>query len=79
MTRTVSQPAGGAVGNDRKKTDDRQVTFRLSPELHARLEATAKGLELDISSLLRTMIRECLPTYEDRAEAIRLKETKGAD
>lgn len=52
------------------------VRFRLSPELHSRVEATAARLGLSFSSLLRLMIREHLPEYEDRAEAIRRRENK---
>ncbi len=62
------------VAREKKKPDDKQVTFRLSSELHARLEAAADGLELDLSSLLRTMIREQLTTYENRADEIRARE-----
>lgn len=64
------------VAKERKKSDDRQITFRISLDLHSRLEAAAGGLELDISSLLRKMIRKHLPDYEEEAEAIRRRESQ---
>lgn len=76
-TLTVS-PRDASVGKDRKKSEDKQVTFRLSGELHARLEAAAGGMELDISSLLRLLIRENLPTYERRAKDIEERERGAA-
>lgn len=69
MTKPFAVLKAPPVGKER----DKQVTFRLSAELHARVEAAADGLELDVSSLLRLLIRENLPAYEERAEAIRLK------
>jgi len=38
--------------------------------LERRLYATARTLGLDGANFLRMMIRECLPIYERRAEAI---------
>lgn len=76
MTTPTLLPGAPAVGKDRKKAEDKQIAFRLSGELYGRLQAAADGLELDVSSLLRTMIREHLPAYEDRAEAIRQKEQR---
>jgi predicted transcriptional regulator len=61
-----------------KKSDDKQITFRLSGDLHARLNATADGMELDISSLLRLMIRKHLPEFEREAKKIREQELRSA-
>ncbi len=76
MTTATAGPRASSVGNERKKADDKQITFRLAGELHSRLEATADGLSLDISSLLRSMIRKHLPEYEDEADEIRRKEQR---
>lgn len=83
MTTAIIDVGTPDVAKTRKKTNgegpqppEPQVTFRLSPELHARVKAASSGLELDLSSLLRLMIREHLPEYEDRAEAIRRRESK---
>ena len=69
MTIATAALKASPVAKDR----DKQVTFRLSAELHARVEEAAAGLELDVSSLLRLLIRENLPAYEERAEEIRRK------
>jgi predicted HicB family RNase H-like nuclease len=60
--------------DDPKKLEDKQITFRISGGLHRRLESAAEGLSLDISSLLRLMIRQNLPTYESQAEEVRRRE-----
>jgi hypothetical protein len=61
---------------DSKEPEDKQITFRISGRLHARLDAAADGLSLDISSLLRMLIRQNLPTYEKQAEDVRRRESK---
>lgn len=76
--RTAAPTRTPPVGAERKKGDEKQqqITFRISSELHGRLSEAADGLELDVSSLLRTMIREQLPVYEERADEIRQKEKR---
>lgn len=75
MVTAIAQPRGFAVA---KKTEDKQVTFRLASDLHARLSETADGMSLDISSLLRLMIREHLPGYEVRARDIAEREQQSS-
>jgi predicted DNA-binding protein len=69
----IQHPEAPPVARPRKND---QVTFRLPPDLLARLEEAASGLSLEVSSLLRTMIREHLPDYEDKADQIRKRESK---
>lgn len=66
----IATPRNLAVA---KKIEDKQVTFRLKAELHERLESTAEALGLEVSSLLRHMLMEHLPQYEERAEEIARK------
>jgi predicted DNA-binding protein len=79
MTTATAPLEAAAVGKDRKKGEDKQVTFRLSAELHARVEAAARRLELDVSSLLRVMIRKQLPHIEREAEELRQLEEGGKE
>lgn len=50
-----------------KKKTTRQLAFRLPTDLADRLEAAANLLATDPSHLLRMMIAEYLPVYEERA------------
>lgn len=76
MAIATLDPRVTQMAREHKKGEDKQVVFRLSGDLHARLKQTAEGLELDISSLLRMMAREYLPVYEARADEIRRREQK---
>lgn len=76
MTTATAGLKDSPVAKGSKKQDDMQVTFRLAADLHARVKAAAEGMSLDISSLLRLLIRENLPVYEERAEEIRRREQK---
>lgn len=78
MTTALASP-GDRTMPSRKKNEDVQVTFRLSAELHARVRAAAKGLELDVSSLLRQMIRKQLPHAEREAAELRALEEGKTD
>lgn len=49
----------------------KQVAFRLPQSLVDRLEAAGDLLGLDMSNLLRMMIIEKLPEYEDRGRKAR--------
>jgi predicted DNA-binding protein len=50
---------------------DRQVNFRASAKLSARLDNIADAMGLDVSNLVRLILNENLAAYEDRAERIR--------
>ena len=73
MTTATVDSRTHPMAKDRKKPAEEQITFRISKELHGELQATATDLELDISSLLRMMIREFLPEVSDRAAKIKSK------
>ena len=49
----------------------RQINFRVPESLGKRLDATAEALATDVSHLLRNLVAECLPEFEDRAERAR--------
>ena len=55
----------------RKPATTRQVNFRFSEDLIARLEAVADTLDLDVSSLVRLVLAEHLSEYEKRADEVR--------
>lgn len=74
-TQTTSWELAVAKGREPKKAEDKQVSFRIPPALYGRVEAAAEGLQLDVSSLLRMMIRQNLPTYEQQADAVRRRES----
>jgi predicted DNA-binding protein len=78
MTTQTADPRTRPVGNERKKTEDKQITFRLAADLHSRLEAAAEGLSIDISPLLRMMIRKHLPEYERLAAENREREKRSS-
>lgn len=59
-------PAPASTG-----TTGKQVNFRASEELYARLEALSSGLGLDISNLVRMVLMENLHAYEARLEGLR--------
>lgn len=52
------------------ETGSKQIAFRAPHPLAKRLENTAERLGLDPSGLLRMMMLECLPLYEQRADRI---------
>lgn len=49
---------------------DKQVNFRASPRLSARLEYISEALGLDVSNLVRMVLNEKLDEYEARATAV---------
>lgn len=49
----------------------RNINFRASPNLAARLDTVAEALNLDISNLVRMVLSEHLAEYEDRAAKLR--------
>jgi predicted DNA-binding protein len=51
----------------------KQVNFRASDDLYARLEETADALGLDLSNLVRMVLNEHLAEYEGRAEQIKTR------
>lgn len=55
---------------EKSATGTIQIGFRAPVTLHDRIEKAAERLGLDISGLLRMMILEQLPTYEERGERI---------
>ncbi len=70
-TRT-NRPSPGSGG--------RQVAFRAPDDLYAELERAANGLGLDISNLVRMVLRENIMTYVRRAEAVlRQREQRDGD
>lgn len=52
----------------------KQLGLRVSEDMNARLEDTAAGLGLDVSSLIRMVLTENLPRYERRVAAVRAGE-----
>ncbi len=53
-----------------------QIALRITPSLARRLETTAARLGLDGSNLLRLLLVECLPSYEERADRAQPKKDK---
>jgi predicted DNA-binding protein len=56
-------------GKGRAKRDTRQVAVRFPVELADRLETAAADLGLDVSNLLRLMVTQKLPEYEELGAA----------
>jgi cytochrome c553 len=52
------------------------LAVRLPRDIYDRLQATAEGLSLKATSLLRLMIRQTLPAYESQAEEVRRRESQ---
>jgi hypothetical protein len=55
----------------------KQLGIRVSDGLLVRLESTASGLGLDVSSLIRMVLMENLPRYERRVAQIHDEESAG--
>jgi hypothetical protein len=54
-------------GKKGKKTFEHQIHLKVSREMGERLEETASTLETDVTHLIRTILAECLPIFEERA------------
>ncbi len=70
----MSRNRGGVAELPRKPKNpepSKQVAFRLSKPLGDRLESAADVLGLDTSNLLRMMVIEKLPEYEERGRRAR--------
>lgn len=63
------QPADAAASAEKKP----QINVRFEDELQARVEFTAAGLGLDRTNLVRMIVAECLPHYEQRAQRAKNK------
>ena len=60
-------------GNRTGPGGGKQVNFRASNELHARLVRVADVLGSDVSGIVKQLLHEFLPDYESRAEQINAK------
>jgi hypothetical protein len=68
MTTPEKKFAHGAGGAARgRRTHGRPFNIRFPTELLDRLGECARDLGLDVSSLVRLMLNEQLPLYEERA------------
>jgi hypothetical protein len=65
------KPSGGQPSEKDAGRRGKQVNFRASDELFARLERVSDSLGLDLSNFVRMVLMENLPSYEERAAAIR--------
>lgn len=73
-------PGGGAVGRkkpDEKASDGKQINFRAPNDLASELEDVAEALGLDVSNLVRMVLRENLAQYRERADRIRQQKKIG--
>lgn len=50
---------------------DRQINFRASASLAAKLDAVADAFGVDVSNLVRLILNQNLPKYEQQADRIR--------
>jgi hypothetical protein len=66
-TLTVPRPKPGKKPDEDKGEKTVQVNVRIPMSFVARLENAAEKLGIDRSNLLRIMIAEKLPEYEERA------------
>lgn len=48
-----------------------QITFRLPPEQHKELMAMAEALGSDVSGLLKLMLAEATPTFQNRVRELK--------
>lgn len=79
MTTMTAPPAEKFVAKKRNSESspspapdkDKQVNFRAPPKLYARLEDVAEAFGLDVSNLVRMVLNQNLPKYEQQAERIR--------
>jgi hypothetical protein len=54
-------------GKKGKKTFEHQIHLKVSREMGERLDEAAAALETDVTHLIRTILAECLPIFEERA------------
>jgi hypothetical protein len=66
----IASRTGVVMAKSRQAGGGKQVNFRSSSELQARLDRTAEALGLDVSSLIRLVLVENLHQYEARAEQV---------
>lgn len=71
------------VGKKRNDADSspadaggRSITFRAPSELAADLDDIADALSVDVSNLVRMVLRENLTSYRERAERVRQERAK---
>ena len=64
-------PTGTTNAVAKKQTKTRQINVRVPEDLADRLDAAADLLATDASHLLRLMLVECLPAYEERGRKAR--------
>lgn len=68
--RLKEQPTVAKRKKDSPALGAKQVNFRPSDSLYARLERVSKILEVDMSNLVRLILNENLAAYERRADEI---------
>jgi hypothetical protein len=59
---------GEAMPKKRGQKLDKQLTVRVSSDLYDRIDETSNKLGIDPSDLVRMLLTENMPGYEDRAD-----------
>ena len=71
MPCVVLSPRGTVMAKKADRpSEGKQINFRAPPDLAERLEAVAEALGLDVSNLVRMVLKENLREYERRAKQV---------
>jgi hypothetical protein len=84
MTQVVADPPEGTDVAKKKNrqgpgSGGRQVAFRAPDDLYAQLDRVSKGLGLDISNLIRMILRKHIQAYVKEVEDLENKPPADAD